>query len=86
MAHTCHATDCKRRVPPQMWGCARHWYMVPPRIRSRIWAAFRPGQCDDKRPSKEYLEAARDAVVAVAEQEGREPDTRLYDLMLERLA
>jgi hypothetical protein len=69
-----------------MWGCKRHWFMVPKAIRDRIWATYRPGQCDDKNPSRAYLLAAREAVVAVAEKEGREPDTLLYDRFLEGAA
>jgi len=56
--------------------------MVPKAIRTRIWAAYRPGQCDDMNPSRAYCLAARDAVLAVAAQEGREPDVRLYDAFL----
>lgn len=82
MAHSCHATGCKAHVPPQMWGCKKHWFMVPTEIRDRIWRTYRVGQCDDKNPSKEYLEAAREAVVSVAGKEGLVPDTRLYDVFL----
>ena len=84
MAHECHATGCELRVPPSLLFCKKHWFMVPRSIQNRVWRAYRPGQEEDKRPSREYLLAARDAVVAVAEREGREPDTRLYDLMLDR--
>ena len=56
--------------------------MVPKPIRDRIWATYRDGQCDDMNPSDDYCTAARDAVIAVARKEGREPDTRLYDLFL----
>ena len=84
MPHTCHATACNARVPPEMWGCKRHWFMVPKPIRDRIWASYRPGQCDDWKPSRAYLEAAREAVITVAAKEGIEPDTRLYDRFLER--
>ena len=82
MAHHCHATECKAKVPPKMWGCRKHWFMVPKPIRDRILAHYRPGQCDDWEPSMEYLIAAREAVVAVATQEGKTPDTRLYDVFL----
>src|SRR5574337_950063 len=84
LAHTCHATGCERRIPPNMWGCKRHWFMVPKLVRDRIWEHYRPGQEDDKRPTAEYCLAARDAVIAVAQLEGREPDTRLYDIFLAR--
>lgn len=82
MSHTCHATGCKASVPPEMWGCKRHWFMVPKKIRDRVWATYRVGQCDDMSPSREYCLAARDAVIAVAQREGLEPDTKLYDFFL----
>jgi hypothetical protein len=82
VSHTCHATGCHTPVPPTMWGCKRHWYMVPKPIRDRIWSTYRSGQCDDMNPSAEYCLAARDAVVAVARREGIEPDTKLYDFFL----
>lgn len=85
MPHTCHATACEKRVPPSMWGCKRHWFMVPKQIRDRVWATYRPGQEDDWKPTRAYLEAAKAAVVAVAEREGLEPDTRVYDAFLSDL-
>lgn len=80
--HHCHATGCKANVPPSMWGCRKHWFMVPKAIRDRVWATYRPGQENDKRPSVEYLTAARAAVIAVANLEGIEPDTSVYDAFL----
>ena len=80
--HTCHATDCEVSVPPEMWGCRTHWFMVPKPIRDRIWRAYRVGQCDDMNPSADYCEAAKDAVIAVAQKEGRVPDTRIYDAFI----
>lgn len=82
MSHHCHATACKVEVLPQMWGCRRHWFMVPKPVRDRIWRFYRVGQCDDMNPSDSYCQAAKDAVVAVARKEGIEPDTRLYDIWL----
>lgn len=82
VVHTCHATDCTSPVPPEMWGCKKHWFMVPREIRNRIWATYRIGQCDDLNPSMEYCQAAKDAVIAVAKVEGRQPDTRLYDAFM----
>jgi hypothetical protein len=46
-------------VPPKMWGCKRHWFMLPWKLRDAIWRAYRPGQELDKRPSEDYLAAAR---------------------------
>ena len=81
MAHHCHATGCPVTVPPEMLMCRRHWFMVPRTYRERVWATYRRGQCDDMNPSGAYCEAARAAVVAVAEREGVTPDTALYDLL-----
>jgi hypothetical protein len=41
-----------------MWGCRKHWFTLPKMLRDRIWAAYRPGQEIDKRPSETYLDAA----------------------------
>lgn len=68
-AHHCHAKKCKIKVPPQMLMCKAHWFMVPMLIRSRVWKHYRVGQCDDKSPSKEWLAAADDAIVAVYKAE-----------------
>lgn len=43
-----------------MWGCSKHWFTLPLRLRNAIWRAYRPGQEDDKRPSGEYLAIARE--------------------------
>lgn len=59
--HSCHWPICKVKVPPAMWGCARHWKMLPEHIRRAIWRAYRVGQEDTKTPSPEYVAAARAA-------------------------
>ena len=80
--HTCHATDCKVGVSPKMFMCRRHWFMVPKPLRAEIWHAYRPGQEIDKKPSRSYLNLARAGVIAVAEAEGIQPYTVLYDFLL----
>jgi hypothetical protein len=82
MSHHCHATACRAPVPPAMFMCRPHWFSVPKRLRDEVWRTYREGQCDDKQPSADYCRAAKAAVIAVAEREGREPDTALYDLYL----
>lgn len=57
--HTCHWPGCKQQVPPARWGCRDHWYRLPKALRDRIWRSYRPGQEVDKRPSQDYLNAAR---------------------------
>lgn len=82
MAHTCHATACTQHVPPDMFMCRSHWFMLPKRLRDRIWATYRPGQEDDKNPSREYCLAAKECLEYLAEKEGITPDTQLYDFFL----
>jgi hypothetical protein len=71
-AHTCHARGCSTSVPPRMFMCRRHWFMVPRAMQARIWATYRPGQERTKDPSLEYLDAAMDAVNHVADLERAE--------------
>lgn len=49
--------------------CYRHWKMVPADLQRAVWAAYRPGQCDDKRPSEEWFKAADAAIEAVYQKE-----------------
>lgn len=58
MTHTCHWPDCGTPVPPKLWGCKKHWFMLPKRLRDLIWATYVPGQEITKTPSQEYLQAA----------------------------
>lgn len=58
--HECHWPGCNKQVPPAMWGCKKHWFMLPQAMRNRIWRAYRPGQEVDGSPSREYVDAARD--------------------------
>lgn len=66
--HACHWPGCKREVPPRLWGCKRHWFALPKRLRDRIWAAYEPGQEITKTPSAAYLAAARDVQDWIAAQ------------------
>lgn len=60
--HTCYWPGCTKQVPPAMWGCKEHWYMLPKPIRDKIWAAYRPGQERRLDPSRAYLDAAHEAL------------------------
>lgn len=86
MAHTCHAIDCQRNIPPAMLMCGQHWFMVPRKLRDQVWATYRDGQCNMFNPSSAYCQAAKEAVIAVAEKEGRtvtgkEKEVLLYDML-----
>jgi hypothetical protein len=67
--HSCHARNCNTPVPPRMFMCRKHWFMVPKPMQDAIWATYRPGQERTKDPSPEYLDAATAAVNAVADME-----------------
>ena len=67
--HRCHAVGCDVAVPPKMFMCRRHWYMLPKRMRDAIWATYRPGQERDKNPSAEYLQRAAEAQEWLREHE-----------------
>jgi hypothetical protein len=58
MTHTCHWPGCPKAVPPTMWGCSRHWFMLPVELRAEIWRTYKPGQEITKTPSEAYLAAA----------------------------
>jgi hypothetical protein len=81
MSHTCHATNCKAKILPEMFMCKRHWFKLPKTIRDRIWREYRPGQCDDWKISSEYVEAAKAGVRYIAELEGVEPDVAVYEML-----
>lgn len=77
--HTCHARNCTRTCAPERLMCLDHWRMVPRDIQRSVWASYRPGQCDDKRPSTEWHVAADAAIAAVAIREGlATPEDALY--------
>ncbi len=66
MSHHCHAKGCPKVVPPKLLMCGRHWRMVPAELQRKVWATYRPGQEVDKRPTRAYLDAADEAIAAVA--------------------
>lgn len=69
--HTCHWPGCTTEVRPAVWGCKRHWSLLPRSLQRLIWSAYRPGQEQDKRPSLEYINAARAVQDWIAQREAR---------------
>jgi hypothetical protein len=51
--------------------CKRHWDMVPTSLRFPVIKAYRKGQCDDRRVTREWLAAAKAAIAYVAHKEGK---------------
>jgi hypothetical protein len=66
--HHCHWPGCTKRVPPALWGCKQHWFMLPASLRARIWRTYRPGQEATKDPSADYLAVAREVQNWIAER------------------
>lgn len=56
--HHCQWPGCNRQVPPAQWGCRQHWFALPHRLRTLVWATFKPGQEINGTPSRAYLDAA----------------------------
>lgn len=84
MDHHCHAYGCCVPCPPESLMCPRHWAMVPTPLQNKVWRHYRPGQCDDKRPSSEWFAAADRAIRHVREREeamfARDPQTNRVPL------
>ena len=58
--HKCHWPGCDKDCTPAQWGCRQHWFKLPMALRNKVWRAYRPGQEDDKLPSREYLTVAHE--------------------------
>ncbi len=69
MSHACHALGCGAAVPPRLLMCLRHWRLVPADLKAAVMRTYRPGQERDKRPTTDYLAAAKEAIRAVARAE-----------------
>jgi hypothetical protein len=59
MSHTCHWPNCTVEVPPAKWGCDKHWFRLPYKLRAELSKHYRRGQEVSKDPSPEYVEAAK---------------------------
>lgn len=71
MSHTCHAIGCEKIIPPKMFMCRRHWFLLPKVMRNRIWFTYQKGQEITKQPSLDYLEIARNCIKLIEEKEGK---------------
>ncbi|HYE79251.1 MAG TPA: hypothetical protein VEI97_14805 [bacterium] len=71
MQHKCHAYDCQTPVPPRMWGCRKHWAMVPKHLQRLLWSVYREGQEARKDATTDYRLVAGAVRNAVAAAEGR---------------
>jgi hypothetical protein len=69
LEHGCHAEGCDTPVDATLLMCTKHWRMVPLALQQKVWRHYRAGQEQDKQPSAEYLEAAKNAIAAVKQAE-----------------
>lgn len=68
--HTCHAAGCNVPVPPKLFMCRRHWFMLPKRLRDAVWAVYVPGQEIRKDPTAVYIAVTDEAIRWLREKEG----------------
>jgi hypothetical protein len=59
--HKCHWPGCQANCKPAFWGCRKHWFTLPQRLRLKIWETYKIGQEVSMTPSKAYLKAAEEA-------------------------
>lgn len=74
--HTCHYPECTKVVPPKLWGCLKHWRLLPKRLRDKIWACYSPGQEITKTPSPEYIAAAKEVQTWIANNRNEDLEHR----------
>lgn len=86
MSHECHATLCRQPCEPRKLMCLKHWKMVPYQSQLKMLEHYRPGQCNDKRPSQEWFNAAQLAIAQVAQQEGAPMSRRHRELLANEVA
>lgn len=67
--HDCHWPGCGKQVPPAMWGCLKHWKMLPRVLQLKIWAAYKPGQEETLDVSEKYVKVAREVQEWIANRE-----------------
>jgi hypothetical protein len=71
MTHLCHAYGCPNPVPPSMFMCQRHWYLLRKPLRNAVWREYTPGQEKTKTPTLRYLCVQQFAIAAIALFEGK---------------
>ena len=62
MSHACHNPNCGLPCPPHLVCHRSEWFALPRPLRTAVWINYRPGQEDDKRPTKAYVIALQDCI------------------------
>lgn len=65
--HECHWPGCNVQCAPALWGCRRHWYMLPKHLRDAIWRTYEIGQEKSFAASRAYLKVAREVQTWIKE-------------------
>ena len=68
--HHCHWPGCNKQVPPAMWGCRIHWFMLPKHLRNKIWMTYKIGQEVTITPSREYIDVVNEVQIWIEENYG----------------
>jgi hypothetical protein len=58
-AGQCPVPGCGERIDPTRLMCRRDWYVVPKKLRDRVWATWRSGQAA---ASREHQQAVLKAI------------------------
>jgi hypothetical protein len=85
-AHPCHWPGCAAQIPPALWGCATHWRQIPAALKTKLLAAYHPGQENwregAERPSRAYLEVAMEVRQWILHQGMTREEKVAYQAML----
>ena len=80
--HKCHIGHCNVKTKPELLFCRKHWAMVPQKMKDQVWEFYKEGQCNTKRPSRNWVMAAANARVYVT---WRDRDGISHDEALEKI-
>lgn len=61
--HICNWPGCQKEVPPSMWGCRAHLFLLPKDLRERLGETYPPGQDRTMSPSIEYLGTVKEVEI-----------------------
>ena len=64
--HLCPVAGCHVQVIHSRLMCPDHWRCVPSSLQRRVWRAYLAGMRDQKHPTDQYGDLAREAI-ALAE-------------------
>lgn len=53
--HPCPWPECPKRVERWRWGCGKHWYALPEKIRLEITSAWKGGRGEHSEAHKAAL-------------------------------